>query len=63
MPLVIGGELAKSFSKESDESLVNQLSSATFSIMDPVFELSMLQGVMQTLTSYSSSGSGTVGNV
>ena len=63
MPLVIGGELAKSFSKESDESLVNQLSSATFSIMDPVFELSMLQGVMQTLTSYSSSGSETVGNV
>lgn len=63
MPLIIGGELAKSFSKESDESLVNQLTSATFSIMDPVFELSMLQGVMQTLTSYSSSGSETVGNV
>jgi hypothetical protein len=63
MPLILGGELAKAFSKESDETLINQLTNATFSIMDPVFELSMLQGITQTLTSYSSSGAETFGNV
>lgn len=63
MPLMIGGELAKAWSKESDESVINQIMDASFSILDPVFELSMLQGVTQTLTSYSSSGSETIGNI
>lgn len=62
LPLILGGELARAFSKENDDTFINSLTDATLGILDPVFELSMLQGVTQTLQSYQS-GAGTFADV
>jgi len=59
MPLMVGAELQKSLLEESGESLFDRFTDAAMSIMDPLFEMTMLQGVTDVLQSYQDSGAET----
>jgi hypothetical protein len=61
LPFIIGGEIAQAFSKETDKNLANSIPESFLNILDPVFELTMLQGVTDTIQSFSGSGSAMVG--
>ena len=61
LPFIVGGELARAFDKETDKNLTNAIPEAFLNIMDPVFELTMLRGVTDTIQSFSGSGSAMVG--
>ena len=45
MPLFVGAELRNQEQKSNDESVFNNLLNSTYKITDPIFELSMLQGI------------------
>lgn len=63
MPLMVGAELQKSFLDESGESLFDRFTESLIGIMNPLFDLTMLQGVTDVLQSYSSGGAETAVDV
>ena len=55
IPLIIGAEIQHQLEREHDQSLVNVMADAMSDIFGPVFELTMLDGVVRTLKSFSGS--------
>lgn len=62
LPLIMGAEIAKYFEEGEMGSLLNVLPQALSDMFDPIFELTMLSGLKNALTSFSSSGSAMVGS-
>lgn len=61
MPLVIGASIQDMLMRENEGTLFNIVPDALVNIFDPMFELTMLQGVMRTAQSFSGSGSAMAG--
>lgn len=61
MPFIMGAEMMRAFESDTEASLLDSLYDATLDIFDPVFELTMLQGVTDTLQSYAGSGAAMFG--
>lgn len=61
MPFIMGAEMMRAFESDTEASLIDALYDAGLDIFDPVFELTMLQGVTDTLQSYSGSGAAMFG--
>ena len=59
LPLIVGGEIARAMSEKSDETFMTTFLEASTSILNPIFDLSMLQGLTQVLQSYNDTGVGT----
>lgn len=56
MPFIVGAEIAQTVFSENGGTWTNATTSALANILDPLFELTMMQGVTKTLSSFSGSG-------
>jgi hypothetical protein len=63
IPVLMGVEFEKMLNKEQDQSLFDTAIDSASQVLDPVFELTMLRGINDALTSYEDSGSARVGNM
>lgn len=61
LPLIVGAEIGRWMDENDGGSLFNVVPSALVSMLDPLFELTMLQGITDTLQSFSTSGATAVG--
>jgi hypothetical protein len=61
MPFVMGATIQKVLENDSELSMMDAIYEGGLQILDPIFELSMLQGVTDTFRSFGNSGSAFVG--
>lgn len=61
MPFILGATIQKVMENDSELSLMDAMYAGALDIFDPIFELSMLQGVTDTLRSFGGSGTELVG--
>lgn len=62
-PIMVGAELYRLFEEERGELQLSDFYRALGTITEPIFETTMMQGLTSSLTSFSQSASGRVGNL
>jgi len=63
MPLMMGAEIMKATQQQGSGDVVNDMSAAFANIFNPAFDLTMLQGVADTFSSFETNGSDQIGNI
>lgn len=63
MPFMMGAEIARAFDKQGDTNWDEQAMEIVSKIFDPAFELTMLRGINQALSSYETDGVSKISNI